>query len=128
MPFFRFPFFYNPSYYNRYTNYGEKSLNKTNFNNYKLSNNINTIDNPSTNFNTNNSLRTSTPNYEANDTTPKTHKKNNSKSINDTYFFELFGLKLYFDDVLLICLMFFLYNEGVRDNELFLSLILLLLS
>ena len=55
-------------------------------------------------------------------------KKNNSKSNSDNYFFELFGLKLYFDDVLLICLIFFLYDEGVRDNELFISLILLLLS
>ena len=54
-------------------------------------------------------------------------KKNNSKS-NDTYFFELFGLKLYFDDVLLISILFFLYGEGVQDNELFFSLILLLLS
>ena len=54
-------------------------------------------------------------------------KKNNSKN-NDDCFFELFGLKLYFDDVLLICLIFFLYQEGVKDEELFISLILLLLS
>lgn len=46
----------------------------------------------------------------------------------DEYFFEIFGLKLYFDDVLLICLLFFLYEEGVKDQELFISLILLLLS
>ena len=44
------------------------------------------------------------------------------------YFFELFGLKLYFDDVLIICILFFLYNERVQDEELFLCLILLLLS
>ena len=55
------------------------------------------------------------------------HKKNNSKN-NQDCFFELFGLKLYFDDVLLICLIFFLYQEGVKDEELFISLILLLLS
>ena len=42
--------------------------------------------------------------------------------------FELFGIKLYFDDILLICLIFFLYNEGVKDDYLFISLILLLLS
>ena len=42
--------------------------------------------------------------------------------------FEIFGLKLYFDDILLICLIFFLYNEGVKDQYLFISLILLLLS
>lgn len=58
-------------------------------------------------------------------------KKNNSKSNSkdeDNYFFELFGLKLYLDDILLLCLLFFLYQEGVKDDELFLSLVLLLLS
>lgn len=43
-------------------------------------------------------------------------------------FFEIFGLKLYYDDILLICLLFFLYNEGVKDQYLFISLILLLIS
>lgn len=42
--------------------------------------------------------------------------------------FEIFGLKLYFDDLLLICLIIFLYNEGVKDQFLFIALILLLLS
>ena len=42
--------------------------------------------------------------------------------------FELFGLKLYYDDILLVCLIFFLYNEGVKDDGLFIILILLLLS
>ncbi len=42
--------------------------------------------------------------------------------------FEIFGIKLFFDDILLICLIFFLYNEGVKDQYLFISLILLLLT
>ncbi len=42
--------------------------------------------------------------------------------------FDFMGIKLYFDDVLLICLIFFLYNEGVKDQYLFISLIMLLLS
>lgn len=42
--------------------------------------------------------------------------------------FEIFGIKLYFDDLLIIALLFFLYEEGVEDNLLFISLILLLLS
>lgn len=46
----------------------------------------------------------------------------------DTSYLEVFGLKLYFDDILLICLIFFLYTEGVQDQFLFISLILLLLS
>lgn len=43
-------------------------------------------------------------------------------------FFEILGMKLYFDDILLICLILFLYNEEVKDYSLFLSLILLLMS
>lgn len=47
---------------------------------------------------------------------------------NDEEYFELFGLKLYYDDLLLIGLIFFLYKEDVKDQYLFFSLILLLLS
>lgn len=43
-------------------------------------------------------------------------------------FFEIFGISLFYDDILLICLIFFLYTEGVKDTYLFLVLILLLLS
>lgn len=42
--------------------------------------------------------------------------------------FEIFGLKLHYDDILIICLLFFLYNEGVNDQYLFIALILLLLT
>lgn len=42
--------------------------------------------------------------------------------------FELFGITLHFDDILLICLLFFLYSEGVQDEWLFISLIMLLLT
>ena len=41
---------------------------------------------------------------------------------------EILGIKLYFDDILLLCLIFFLYKEGVHDEYLFLALIMLLLS
>ena len=43
-------------------------------------------------------------------------------------FFEIFGLKLYLDDILIICILFFLYSEKVQDDELFICLILLLFS
>jgi len=42
--------------------------------------------------------------------------------------FEFFGLKLYFDDLLLIALLFFLYQEDVKDTYLYIALVLLLLS
>ncbi len=54
--------------------------------------------------------------------------KNVKSEKNDDVLFEIFGLKLFYDDVLLICLIFFLYQEGVEDQYLFIALILLLLS
>ncbi len=100
MPYFpRFPFFNN---FNPSYSYQYKSLP------YKT-----------TNFSKTNQKQHDSVNYK--------NKKNSSQN-NENYFFELFGLKLYFDDVLLICLIFFLYQEGVKDEELFISLILLLLS
>lgn len=41
---------------------------------------------------------------------------------------EILGIKLYLDDIVILSLLFFLYKEGVKDEMLFLSLILLLLS
>lgn len=55
-------------------------------------------------------------------------QEGNKKSEESRECFEVFGIKLFFDDILLICLIFFLYNEGVKDQYLFISLILLLLS
>lgn len=55
-------------------------------------------------------------------------EENRSNINEEPYLFDLFGIKLYFDDILLICLIFFLYNEGVKDEGLFFALILLLLS
>lgn len=56
-------------------------------------------------------------------------KKCEKKEGNDNNpLFEIFGLKLYFDDILLISLLFFLYSEGVDDINLYIALILLLLS
>ena len=52
-------------------------------------------------------------------------KSNNST---DPVWFDLFGIKLYFDDVLILSLLFFLYKEEVKDEGLFLALVLLLIS
>lgn len=54
--------------------------------------------------------------------------KNKSNSNNQDYLFDLFGLKLYFDDVLIVSLLYFLYTQGVKDEGLFVTLILLLLT
>lgn len=41
---------------------------------------------------------------------------------------DMFGIKLYFDDVLILSLLFFLYKEEVKDEGLFLALVMLLIS
>lgn len=55
-------------------------------------------------------------------------QQNKSNNNNNDYLFDLFGLKIYTDDVLLVSLIYFLYSEGVKDEGLFIVLILLLLS
>ena len=124
MPIFRFPFFYNPNFYNN--RFGSSKF-------YNYTNNANVNPKYSSHYaNTYNSYELPKQSCNFNkhvDEEQNWDKKNNSKSNNDEdYFFELFGIKLYFDDILLICLIFFLYQEGVKDDELFLSLVLLLLS
>ena len=113
MPIFRYPFFYNPNYYNKF--YNQKGYKPTEPS--ILQNK--TVENTSTNLDNN---------INCSSNTNKQNTSINDNNISQDYFFELFGLKLYSDDVLLMCLIFFLYEEGVKDDELFLSLILLLLS
>ena len=55
---------------------------------------------------------------------PKAKLQNSS----DPVWLDLFGIKLYFDDVLILSLLFFLYKEEVKDEGLFLALVLLLIS
>lgn len=89
----------------------------------------------STNSLTHNVYTTSNPStqrvYTGNNSTSESKEssyRNNNFSQDTSPLFSLFGLNLYFDDVLLICIIFFLYNENVNDPFLFFSLILLLLN
>ena len=67
-------------------------------------------------------------NIQKKETKKETEQKRTPNKSSGEVLFEIFGIQLYFDDILLICLIFFLYNEGVKDEFLFISLILLLLS
>ena len=42
--------------------------------------------------------------------------------------FELFGIRLFLDDIIIICILFFLYQEDVKDGILYIILIMLLFS
>ena len=63
-----------------------------------------------------------------NNTSSTLENKNKSNSNNLNYMFDLFGLEIFFDDILILSLLFFLYSEGVKDDMLFISLLLLLIS
>ncbi len=45
----------------------------------------------------------------------------------DEPIFEVFGIQLYLDDIIILGLLFFLYQEEVQDEMLYIVLILLLL-
>ena len=42
--------------------------------------------------------------------------------------FDVFGIQLYLDDIIILGLLFFLYQEGVQDEMLYIALILLLIG
>ena len=62
-----------------------------------------------------------------NETIPESKMQENRQAFNLPVF-DIFGIKLYNDDLLIIGLLFFLYSENVHDDELFLVLLLLLLN
>lgn len=51
---------------------------------------------------------------------------NNYSSCEHEEMFNICGIKLSFDDLLIICLLLFLYSENVKDNFLYLALLSLL--
>jgi hypothetical protein len=53
---------------------------------------------------------------------------NRHQKTQDPVWLDLFGIKLHFDDVLILSLLFFLYKEDVKDEGLFLALVLLLIT
>ena len=115
------------------------------YNNYRTNNVRNPIYQQDSNINSNFSpnqtymhFTNSVPIYNS-----VNHQKNNISNSNENSFKEenrskpktdenvwldLFGIKLYFDDVLILSLLFFLYKEEVKDEGLFLALVLLLIS
>ncbi len=105
-PYFNFPYYHRPSRYGYY------------------------YPHPSTPMAKRPSVEPHTKNVGASIARPKqgnTQKKETSGG-EDSPLFQIFGLNLYFDDILLVCLIWFLYQEGVKDEGLFMALILLLLS
>ncbi len=110
---FPFPFYRTPPKYHDFQNSTTANTNKT----------ISTIPVP---VNSNN-VQKDGPTLSNQAEFRKCEQKNKSNK-NYDYLFDLFGLKIYSDDVLLVSLIYCLYSEGVKDDGLFIVLILLLLS
>ncbi len=62
------------------------------------------------------------------DRTLTPNSKKSPKNDTETPIFEILGIQLFLDDLIILGLLFFLYQEEVQDELLFLALILLLLS
>lgn len=71
------------------------------------------------------------PNNHANDSCQNSNyekKYYSDSAFNSNNCFEIFGIKLFFDDLLILALLFILYKEDVKDSSLYIVLILLLLN
>ncbi len=117
-PFFRFPY---PNYYYSY----HPNYNKVNFSQKIKKNDSNSVkEEQKQEENIENKKRSSKYNSfgPIHFTNPFFHT-----NLEDPVL-EILGVQLYLDDLIIIGLLFFLYKEGVQDQMLFLSLILLLLT
>lgn len=102
-----------------------QALPSVDLNSYENSNRVSNINsnrisnsNPNTNSNRNANAIFSNPQ----------NKDTKNSDNNYSPIFSILGINIYFDDILIICLLFFLYNEKVEDYYLYFALILLLLS
>ena len=115
-PFFGFPFYknyYQNKYYPKQNTYSnqmpkneEKSLLK------EPNNESNNKKNSTTDNNSSSTINNNSRNYTS----------------NSQAYLNILGIDLYSDDILILCILLSLYLEGVKDEMLFISLILLLLS
>ncbi len=140
-----YPYFGLPNYM-RYMNpnfYPQQMPNSSNIQKAYSKNNVqyrphsqgNEFNNVSSQNNRKNSKFNSTDNKSSKSNYRDLNSKNkytNSSTANSqepySPIFNLLGLNIYFDDILIVCILFFLYNEHVDDPFLFITLILLLMS
>jgi hypothetical protein len=114
---FTYPYFNFP-YHNNYSRYGYHYSNSTANNNFN-----------NTYINKDNDVYKKDKTGSISCTTFENNKKEEPSLDNDdSPLFQIFGINLYFDDILIVCILFFLYQEGVKDEGLFVVLILLLLT
>lgn len=124
-----FPFFQYPYNVNRY--YPRYNYNNVNYTNNSHMNNIDKEKEDtshieeSINRNINENQKNKSSRYSG---FGPIHFQNPFSLNSDEPVIEILGISLYLDDLIILGLLFFLYQEGVKDDMLFLSLVLLLLS
>lgn len=104
---FRFPFYGYPYNYPYYKYYNNQNANNNQNTQTKKEEEKNSITNSNKISNTIN-------------------PKNNSD--NEQAIFEILGIKLYLDDIIILGILFFLYKEEVKDEMLYIILFLLLFA
>lgn len=85
-----------------------------------------------TKFTNENDLKESSENFSKKDSLENTIEniidKNNDRCSTDDTIINILGIKLSFDDLLILGLLYILYSEGNKDISLYIVLILLLMS
>lgn len=120
LPFFNYP--YNYPYYRNYRNYNKYN---SYYNNSNNSNNSSIIEE---------SVKSECETKKEKSITNSNRISNTINSIlfsnydSDQAIFEIFGIKLYLDDLIILGLLFFLYQQNVKDEMLYIILFLLLFS
>ena len=104
-----FPFFHSP-----YNNYYYRYYPNCNMNHNSIPKNVENTEDAST--------------VDKENVSDNTRRKNEKKSDLEQPIFEILGISIYLDDLIILGLLFFLYTENVQDEILFITLILLLLS
>ena len=105
-----------PRFYNGFTSSGFNNTTNTNINKRKeipKDDNLNNVSNH---------------NHAKSNSSNGNFEQRNCSSQDASPMFNLLGVNIYFDDILIVCILFFLYNENVNDPYLFLVLVLLLMS
>lgn len=128
-----FPFYQYPYNMNKYYQRNNIYLQKNNYNK-QIDNKINHFEEDNT---FNNELKIKNEENNQYNTQKKSsrysgfgpiHFQNPFSMDSDEPIIEILGISFYLDDIIILGLLFFLYQEGVKDYMLYLVLIMLLLS
>ncbi len=125
----RFPYFGFPFQYPYYRYYNINNNNKTS---HSIENDYNQTSSIINDINENKNTEENISSVQSN----RSYSNNifpfsfdfNGFSNSDDPIIDIFGIKLYLDDIIILCLLFILYKEDVKDEMLFIALILLLLN